>query len=155
MGRILKIKVDEETISAIWQGDPHPETERYDQYSISSPSKAAPAFYKRAEALSVYVIDILELPAKEAKNVKVTGISFSYSAKIDGVGVIFTAMRSLSKTPQPHVLNTPLKYSNHDTKEMKLPKGCFDAIKDLERELVKYLEGKKAQLELFPLSKVA
>lgn len=99
-----------------------------------------PDFAAALQALAPKVLEIVELKEVKEDTVDVRGVTFSES---EDDRVTITALRRLSWTKCPLVLNTP----NAPVEE--LPHGTATRLNTLKREAIAYLQGKRAQGNLF------
>ncbi len=101
------------------------------------------------------VLTLCEFPANWKDSVTVHGVSFSYSD--EGVkGAVITAQRTLEHSSAPLNLNTPHKpYEPYNPdqddidQDMLLPEDTCDRLEDLDTEAEKYIDGDRAQGNLF------
>ena len=105
MERIIrKIKYDGSKVRIEYEqkrrdgGDP-------DEYSLHSADRPAPEFDPVLQALAADVVAICELPEADARKLTIRGVSLTYT---DGVmGACITALKGLTTSNAPLVLNTP------------------------------------------------
>ena len=108
--------------------------------------------------LSLPVLRLLELPAKEVWRIKVMGAEFTETEKGSILGAQIYALRNLDHSPIPQEVITPHK-TEAPYSESKLQKGveidsvfdpdCIVDLKALQQEAEKYVHSQKDQLGLF------
>jgi hypothetical protein len=113
------------------------------------------------QALGDSVREILEWPsslyldgiAKEARDrIRVTGVSWSYSetTSVEGACIIFQVDLEGSNSPfcgtTPHL---PYDQYAEDGNQPVMPDGAQDALNALKEEVQRFLDGKRAQGDLF------
>lgn len=140
-----KIRFDGEKVVIVYTvdresgGDP-------DEYSLKSADTPSVEFTMALQALKRDVVDICEFPSTDEKKFTVRGVSLSHT---DGVlGVVITALKLVETANAPLVINTP-HLAQTDTAP-SLPIATADRIKTLCEQAQKYVDGERAQGELFP-----
>jgi len=127
----------------------------YDEFALNCVDKPLPEFELAFLKLRKHVLEICELPVDDTEIAKiiVKGISFSYSGENDVMGVTITASRTLAKSNAPLIVNTPHKFdkphNENQGTEMCLTDDCYAALAELLEQTEKYLDGERAQLEMF------
>ena len=116
------------------------------------PEKAHPDLDMAMSALVRDVYDILELPADWApQRMKITGVSFSFSEETGVEGAVITGLVELQTSNAPFCFNTPHiafdQYSEGGTAPV-MPEKTIRNLEVVKDEAMKYVEGKRAQLEL-------
>ncbi len=106
------------------------------------------------DALARYVREILEWPSNLYSNhMTVTGVSWSVSEKTDVEGAVISAQASLEDCNSPFCFNTPFLpfelYNEENESQPVMPDGAQDALRELRAEVLAYIEGKRAQGDLF------
>ncbi|MCX6497185.1 MAG: hypothetical protein NTU93_00110 [Arthrobacter sp.] len=149
MKRIVKVKTGKgEKVTVAYQ---IPSGGDWDDYSMSCYAQASPGFYAALEDLVEHVLRLLELPASYGDRLTVTGVSLSWTDNI--MGAVVTAQKYLTAADAPLVLNTPhlpsAPYGENAGGKI-MPGDMVLALETIQREAVLYVEGKRAQLELFP-----
>lgn len=131
------------------------DTPDYDEFTLNCVDKPLPAFELVFIKLRKHVLEICELPSDETDIAKVIvkGVSFSYSGESDVMGVTITASRTLAKSNAPLIINTPHKFdrphNENQGTEMCLSDDCALLLAELLEQAEKYLDGERAQLEMF------
>jgi len=130
-----------------------------DEFSFTCHDRALPAFYEEFVRLAPQVCDICEFPDDYEANLTVVGVSFSYTETKDGevMGAVITALKKLDGANSPLVINTPYlpSQSMSDSKSASmsdgkvLPDDCIRVLEDLQVEAERYIQGKRAQTEMF------
>ena len=150
--RIKKVKITKyNQVSMVYEDGPG----NFDEYSLTCREKARPEFYETMEALAEHVVDMCELPENYLNRIKVRGVSFSYGGETEVMGAVISASMELKESYQALNLTTPHKASamyNPTTPddEMQLLTGdCIEALEALQEECMAYIEGDRAQGNLF------
>ena len=104
---------------------------------------------KRLQVMANHVTEICDLPESATKNIVVSGITESYTD--ENRYLIITAVRALSKSKAPMLINTPARplYPESDQDEtFCMSKECFEDLLAVENEAMKYIRGERAQMSL-------
>lgn len=122
-------------------------------HHLSSSSRPAPEFTGAMRRFVPIVLSLLELPDSYDDGLQVTGISLNEEENDGRRGVVITSQKKLEAANAPLVLNTPHLREPVKDEEADRP-GFFpdemeDAIAHAERAASEYLEGKRAQGDLF------
>lgn len=127
----------------------------FDQFTLNCVDKPLPALELAMLNLRKHVLDICEMPIDdtEVMKVKVKGVSFSYSGDDDIMGATITASKTLARSNAPLMINTPHKFdqthNENQSTEMLLSDDCISVLVELLEQAEKYLDGERAQLEMF------
>lgn len=126
----------------------------WDEYSITCSDRARPEFYEALKNLSPHVVEMCELPEGYLGRIKVRGVSFSYGGEKEVMGATITAQMKLNHSNCDLNLNTPHKasdsYSDSAPDENQLLSAhCIDALETLCGECELYINGDRAQSNLF------
>lgn len=127
----------------------------WDEYSFTCSEDARPEFYEAMEALAEHVIEMCELPESYLDRIKVRGVSYSYGGEDETMGATISASMKLDNSYQELNLTTPHKASEMYNPssledEMQLLTGdCVDALDVLQEECELYIQGDRAQGNLF------
>lgn len=156
MRRIKKIKLDKkEKIILDWEVEigSGSENKSWDEYHIKCSDRANPEFYNAIKNLVQDVILLLEFPDIWKETITVKGVSFSYSDN-DVQGAVITAQRELMCSATPMNCNTPHKpfdsyNENECDDEQLMPEETQCRLHTLEEEAQKYIDGDRAQMNLF------
>lgn len=129
-----------------------------DEFSLSCGDRPTPEFIQAFDALAEDVIDICELPADQARQVSVRGLTRTYTNDI--MGAVLTACKSLKAANAPLVLNTPHlpseAYSGQESDPNPTLSG--DTVMRIARVVEHaqlYLNGHRAQGSLLPAAPAA
>lgn len=126
----------------------------WDQFSMACSDDPKPEFKVALQALSEDVIKMCELPEDYQKRIMVTGVSFSYGGEGEIMGATIISQMSLNHSNVNLNLNTPPKpskpYSEGGDRAQCLSEDCVERLGDLMREAEDYVNGIRAQGELFP-----
>jgi hypothetical protein len=105
------------------------------------------------DALAIHVREILEWPSNLYDGVlTVTGVSWSHSENTGVEGAVLVCQAQLDGCTSPFCFNTPhLPFSQYceDGNAPLMPDGAQDALNVLRTEVQRYIDGKRAQLDLF------
>lgn len=122
-----------------------------DEFAVSCGALALPSFYTALDGLKKHVVEICEFAHDYSKGMTIGGVSFSWTN--DVMGVVISATRSLKATNSPFSFNTPHStaepYSEGGDETVLLSSTCCVALDLVMGEAIKYLDGKRAQGELF------
>ena len=127
----------------------------FDQFTLDCVDKPLPALELAMLNLRKHVLDICEMPVDdtEVMKVKVRGVSFSYSGDDDVMGATITASKILARSNAPLMINTPHKFdqphNENQGTEMLLSDDCVNVLVELLEQAEKYLDGERAQIEMF------
>lgn len=149
--RFLKVKYAKFKVTLEWEkknkkGD-------WDQYSMTCSDEPKPEFKAALGAMDRDVIEMCELPETYLTRIVVTGVSFSYGGEKEVRGATVTAQMHLNKSNVALNLNTPHKveefYADDGDPKQLLTDGCIGRLGELEVEAEAYVNGDRAQGELF------
>ena len=146
--RIIKVKVKKGEWTIRWQKK-NEAAETYDTYEVTSKDPPLEELPKRLQVMANHVTEICDLPESATKNIAVSGITVSYTDK--NRYLVITAVRSLSKSKAPMLINTPARplYPEDDQDEtFCMSKECFEDLLAVENEAMKYIRGERAQMSL-------
>lgn len=144
--RIKKVKYDLATVS-ITLADAGEKWDR--EEAVNSREAPHPDFVAALADLVPCVLDLCELPTDYEEGMRVQSVSFSEDT--DGNrGAVVTAIKTLADVPAPLVLNTP-HVSERPNAEgaCTMPRRLSHALDVVEREARAFLDGKRAQADLF------
>ena len=151
--RFKKIKVTaEKKIFIVYERQM--QSGNYDEYALTCSEEARPGFYTAMQALAPHVVDMCELPQDYLERITVRGVSFSYGGADEVMGATISAGMKLNYSYSSLNLNTPHKasgsYSKNDPDKMQLLSAdCVKALNNLCGEAKLYLNGERAQMNLF------
>ena len=144
--RFKKIKFDGDTVTLV-TFDARAKWEK--EETVTSREAPHPDFIAALGALVEPVLDLCELPEDYGLGLTVRGVSFSEDD--DGNrGAVVTSLKTLDTVSAPMALNTPhvSERANNDG-ECSMPPALDRALRALEREAYGFLQGKRAQSDLF------
>lgn len=126
-----------------------------DEFTLRSKDQPHPDFNKALGDLTTVALELVELPVEYADGVRVSGASFTDNDK-QGFGGSITAVKTLRHGVL--VINCPHHYKG--TKQMQGGPGCFtdeqvSALYQLQIEAVAYVNGKRAQGDMFDHARAA
>ncbi len=146
--RFTKIKLKEQKVFLIWEKYEET-TKSWDEYSLRCADPALPSLYDAMKNLDKHIAAICELPAACEASIEATGVSFTYVE--EGRGCVITGKKILKSNPAPMNLNTPYKVDTpaEGMEDYALSDECIDALQALEAEAFEYINGHRAQGNLF------
>lgn len=146
--RFTKIKLKEQKIFIVWEKYEE-STKAWDEYSLRCADPALPSLYEAMKKLDHHIAVICELPTTCEETIEATGVSFTYGE--DGRGCVITGKKLLKSNPAPMNLNTPYKVEDpqEGMEDYALSRECIDALRELEDEAFAYINGKRAQGNMF------
>jgi len=124
--------------------------DKVNEYSIKCTDVPRDEFKQSLAALKIHVVNICEIPKKQAERLEIRGVSLSWKHGI--MGAVITALKTLEHSNAPLILNTPHlpETSYSEEGEMScLSSKCLENIRTLMEEARRYLEGDRAQINLF------
>jgi hypothetical protein len=157
--RIAKAKIKDGQLIVECEGHDK-DTERHEVVKCAM-DKVHPDLADRFNALPGSVREILEWPSnlyaggigKDGRDrIRVTGVSWSYSETTDVEGACIIVQVDLENSNSPLCLTTPhLPYDQYaeDGNQPVMPDGAQDALNALKAEVQAFLDGKRAQGDLF------
>lgn len=128
---------------------------QWDEHSMKSNQQPAPSFDLALDNLIPHVEEMCELPEGDHQQFPYTvrGVSFSYGGENETLGATITVTRSLRNSNSPLVLNTPHKieepYAEGADETQVMTTDCLIDLKTLQAEADSYLNGKRAQKDMF------
>lgn len=146
--RIIKVKAKKGEWTIRWQKK-NEAADTYDTYEITSKDMPLEELPKRLQVMANHVTEICDLPESATKNIIVSGITESYTD--ENRYLVITAVRSLSKSKAPMLINTPVRplYPENDQDEtFCMSKECLQDLLAVENEAMKYVRGERAQQSL-------
>lgn len=128
----------------------------YDKYRFCSSEEAMPSFYNALKALGIHTVNLCELPESYVKRVEMRSVTYTYKGEDEIMGATMSAVMNLDHSNSVLALNTPHKPSiPYDPNAVEpygdkcLTEACVDALWVLEREAQAYINGERAQIDLF------
>lgn len=149
LGKDSKVHIEYQVPRTVESG------QAFDEFTLNCVDKPLPALELAMLNLRKHVLEICEMPVDdtEVMKVKVKGVSFSYSGDNDVMGATITASKTLAKSNSPLIINTPHKFdqphNENQGTEMCLSDDCVNVLEELLEQAEKYLDGERAQLEMF------
>ena len=128
------------------------DTER--KISMKSLGGCHPDLDAAFDDIAPHVREILEWPSNLYSNhMTVTGVSWSESENTGVEGAVISAQASLEGCNSPFCFNTPFLpfelYNEENESQPMMPDGAQDALVALRAEVQAYIDGKRAQGNLF------
>lgn len=155
--RIAKAKIKDGQLIVELEGHDK-DTERHTVVKCAM-DKVHPGLADRFRDLSQSVRAILEWPGNlyndftgQRDRIRVTGVSWSYSETTDVEGACIVFQVDLEECTSPFCGTTPhLPYDQYadDGNQPTMPLGAQDALNKLKAEVQAFLDGKRAQGDLF------
>ena len=125
----------------------------WDQLFLACSDEPRPEFMSALQALSEDVIEMCELPEDYRTRIIVTGVSLSYATDDEIPGATTISQMVLKKSNVNLNINTPFKpfqpYSEDGDRAQCLSEDCVQRLEDLMSEAESYVNGIRAQGELF------
>lgn len=122
-----------------------------ESYVVSSEDLPLQSFNEAFQAVGEFVAEICEIATESP--IEVLGVSFGYGGDAEVMGATITAKLELENSNSPLIMNTPYKpsepYTEGGDESVLLPVRCVKALDVLSKEAKKYLNGERAQGELF------
>lgn len=149
--RKIKIQPDGKVFLAYFE---EKESGLYDEATLESPDQPNPSFPNALMRLRKGILELCELPTDDEQitSIEVRGLSISHSDKV-GMGITLSALKKLKYSDQPLCLNTPHKYEDGDDPKRIMPSWIFNECLVVIEEAQAYLEGDRAQLDMFKQDK--
>jgi hypothetical protein len=149
--RVVKVSYDQKKVLVRYE---QPRAGDADEFEIVCKDKPAPEFVAALVALRKHVAEICELGDLYCKDLEVRGASFSYAGEGEVMGATITALKKVTTARSPLVLNTPHLPSEPYTEDDKSGTPCLSdeavgALDDLCLRALEYVDGKRAQVEMF------
>lgn len=117
------------------------------EQTLTSHDDPRPEFVTALQALTAWVVDVCDLPADYAEDMRITGVSLSPG---EYGGCVVTALKSVSGANAPVVINTPhVPETPTSENGPSLPAAVCEMLASLEGEADKFWRGERAQAELF------
>lgn len=152
---ISKIKYDGKRVKIAYEvqvGEGEP-----DSYTLDCADDPKASFKEALCALAAHVAAALDMPHAWADDLNVRGVSLSWSHDI--MGACITALKPVSGRQSPWVINTPHApsepYSETGGEEYTLSPELVEALSALIDEAAAYIDGKRAQGNLFSATEAA
>ncbi|NSW92759.1 MAG: hypothetical protein HPY74_19315 [Firmicutes bacterium] len=129
----------------------------WDEYSFTCSEEPRPELYAALRALAPHVIKMCELPEDYLSRIDVRGVTFSYGGENEVMGATIIGQMELKNSYSKLNLNTPYKASDSYSEyappdEMQLLSGdCIEALEELCKEVELYIEGERAQQNMFAM----
>jgi len=122
--------------------------EEWDEATISLKCTPHPDLLAALQALAPHVVEICEMEDLQEPAIEVRSVTYTWAH--DVMGAVITALRHLQNSPAPLVLNTPHKpsdwYGDQEDGDpaQLLPEHTVRALRQLQKEAIEFLEGKRA-----------
>lgn len=150
--RLKKVSYDGKRVLVRWEV---PKLKGTDEHELHCCDEPANGLRLALELLRPHVLLICELPEAYGEvGLEVRGASFSYGGEDEVMGATITALKHVGTANAPLVLNTPhlasAPYSEEgDASGPLLSRNAIEALDHLSREAFRYVEGYRAQGDLF------
>lgn len=119
------------------------------EFEVSSKDKPLPEFLASLQALGKHVGKICELPAEYTADLVVRGVTVTYTK--DAIGAVITAAKKVTTSNSPFMIHTPHTSEAKGEKQDGPVLGAktVEALETLATQALAYVDGKRAQGELF------
>jgi len=151
--RIRKVKFSTKEKKEKWFFEYETKNTRkeWDLHTLTCTDTPRPELKKSLQNLESYVVDICEIDADH--EITVFGVSIGYATDKEIMGAVLIARRKLEESNSPMNLVTPYKQEDFnsgggDSKQL-MPKGMPVDVRKVINECDKYIEGDRAQQDLF------
>lgn len=127
------------------------EAQEQHHHQLECAEKPRPKFDVALQAFLPFLLKIIGAPASWSDNTRVTGVSLNREED-DRQGIVITATRKCPHGSAPIAINTPHlrePIEDKDTGPNFFLDGMTDAIEEMCAEAQAYLDGDRAQGELF------
>jgi hypothetical protein len=152
----LKYKPKDNEVEAIYEQEG---PNGWDKYALTSGDSPRPEMQKALNALAEDVVKLCEIPNKGSEDVAVTGVTFSYGGDKEVMGACIIAQIRLKNSYQPLNVITPHKasesYSDYEDPMQILDFETVNRLKNVIEEALRYVNGDRAQQNLFAGEKAA
>lgn len=125
----------------------------YDTFTMCCGDEPAASFIESFEALRPHALALLELDEEETRLI-IKGVSFSYSGDDDIMGATIIGARKLYESNTDMNFTTPHKFESYtsggedgDPRQL-LSSECVSALRTVQEEALRYIDGHRAQLSL-------
>lgn len=150
--RFKKIKFNGQKVTLVYERET--KDGGWDEYSLSCSDQPLPSFKDALQSLAQDIREMAELPEDYLTRITVTSVSLSYAGEEEVMGAVITGQMLLYHSVVGLNINTPHKPSapygeDADPKQL-LTEDCVKRIEELIRAAEKYVDGERAQGELFP-----
>ena len=156
--RFKKIKYSKGKVTLVWEQ--LNKAKEWDSYSMESTEAPSPSFDMVLQGLRRQFLEEVELTMLEPEKFNIGSVSISWveTEEVGTVmGAVISALRELETSNSPLVLNSPFKpekpYTEDGNYDVCLHRQTVEAIKLLFDEAELYLEGDRAQTNLFARAK--
>lgn len=130
----------------------------WDEYQFTCSEEAMPTFYKALSDLNEHVIEMCELPESYIDRITVKGVSYSYGGENETMGATISASMRLNNANcdlninTPHKASEPYNEGGQEDENQLLSGDCVDCLNVLAAECEEYINGKRAQGNLFDVA---
>lgn len=118
---------------------------------VKSREEARAEFYSAFAALAAPALALIEASSDWSERTTPIGLSISHSEDL-GIGAVITCLVKCPQTTAPLVINTPHlseQASEGNDNAPVLPGIMAGAIYDVIEEATKFMDGRRAQLDMF------
>nr|DAL55741.1 MAG TPA_asm: hypothetical protein [Caudoviricetes sp.] len=149
MRRVRKIKIDTNAKIIIDWDLALDDGTTWDEYHMRCSDLPRPEFFQALAEIGRDVLELLEFPSTWLGDIKVRGVTYTYSDK-GNKGVVITAVRDLNKSSRQMNLVTPcFLYDSDNPDTFTIPYFTLERLNKLEEEAERYIDGDRAQGSLF------
>jgi hypothetical protein len=144
MRGLLKLKIDGDDVLVKYVEREGGEDDG-DTVTLESSDPPLPELREALQAMAEHMVAICELPAKWTEEIRIVGVTVTYSDDVRGL--VITGLRRLQGHAAPLVLNSP-HATNEEKEQGPYTVACGPALDELEEEVWRYVDGERAQLQL-------
>lgn len=118
-------------------------------HSLRSHEDPRPEFVTALQSLTSIILSLCELPLDYGTDLKILGVTVTEHETL-GRGLVITALKKLTRSQAPMVLNTPhlTETGSHENAPTLFGRE-LDLIEALQEEAERYRKGERAQQSLF------
>ena len=147
-GRITKIKAKEGMWTFAWEMYQE-KTRNWDKHTLVCKDMPRVELEKSLQVMANHVTEICEFDQSATKRIAVGGVSISYTD--DNRYLVITALKDLTNSKGPLVINTPVRPElpeNDCEADNCMSDELVSDLRILEEEAWKYINGDRAQQSL-------
>ncbi len=142
--QFTKIRYDGSNVELTWEEADGEETRTTKLFSTDPPKKP---FQEALNAFLPNVLELLELSEQYGQDMSVRSVSVQHK-RGGSEGLVVSCVKSLPETNAPFVLHTPYLLLLEDEADSVVA-SMDEALSDLRQQAQRYLDGDRAQGNLF------
>lgn len=143
-----KIKLTKAEVLLEWVTEEGPRRNDQHEHRFRSIEVPHPDFAAAMQAFVGPVLRLLELPAMYGEGLTVTGLSLTHEDE-RGTGLVVTCQKQLAGAQAPLIFNTPYLPEDGGEHGASLPSEMLVALDEAISQAREFLNGKRAQGDLF------